>query len=192
MFVGGLSWETTQESLQRYFGQYGEVIDCVVMKNSETGRSRGFGFVTFADPNKVDSVLKSGPHELDGRTVSGGSGSENLSLHLPRPSACFSELIYLFFIDLLGRHFGYNLRTSFCSFHWQVWQSLLNRRIKMHPRIVNLCESVPLTYCGYCSDVNMSKWKLKLSCISIHSNYGYALMERGLFWWSLHSAQTVP
>ena len=70
MFVGGLSWESTQESLQRYFGQYGEVIDCVVMKNSETGRSRGFGFVTFADPNKVDAVLKSGPHELDGRTVS--------------------------------------------------------------------------------------------------------------------------
>ncbi|XP_071512865.1 heterogeneous nuclear ribonucleoprotein 27C-like isoform X3 [Panulirus ornatus] len=69
MFVGGLSWETTQESLQRYFGQYGEVIDCVVMKNSETGRSRGFGFVTFADPNKVESVLKSGPHELDGRTI---------------------------------------------------------------------------------------------------------------------------
>ncbi|XP_045119935.1 heterogeneous nuclear ribonucleoprotein 27C-like isoform X10 [Portunus trituberculatus] len=69
MFVGGLSWETTQESLQRYFGQYGEVIDCVVMKNNETGRSRGFGFVTFADPNKVDAVLKSGPHELDGRTI---------------------------------------------------------------------------------------------------------------------------
>ena len=70
MFVGGLSWETAQDSLQRYFGQYGEVIDCVVMKNSETGRSRGFGFVTFADPSKVDVVLKSGPHELDGRTVS--------------------------------------------------------------------------------------------------------------------------
>ena len=70
MFVGGLSWETTQDTLQRYFGQYGEVIDCVVMKNSETGRSRGFGFVTFADPSKVDLVLKSGPHELDGRTVS--------------------------------------------------------------------------------------------------------------------------
>ncbi|XP_063879071.1 heterogeneous nuclear ribonucleoprotein 27C-like isoform X10 [Scylla paramamosain] len=69
MFVGGLSWETTQESLQRYFGQYGEVIDCVVMKNNETGRSRGFGFVTFADPNKVDAVLKNGPHELDGRTI---------------------------------------------------------------------------------------------------------------------------
>ncbi|XP_071541868.1 heterogeneous nuclear ribonucleoprotein 27C-like [Panulirus ornatus] len=69
MSLSEMSWETTQESLQRYFGQYGEVIDCVVMKNSETGRSRGFGFVTFADPNKVESVLKSGPHELDGRTI---------------------------------------------------------------------------------------------------------------------------
>jgi hypothetical protein len=45
LFVGGLSWETTQDSLQRYFSRYGEVIDCVVMKNNETGRSRGFGFV---------------------------------------------------------------------------------------------------------------------------------------------------
>jgi RNA-binding protein Musashi len=43
LFVGGLSWETTQDSLQRYFSRYGEVIDCVVMKNNETGRSRGFG-----------------------------------------------------------------------------------------------------------------------------------------------------
>lgn len=39
------------------------------MKNSETGRSRGFGFVTFADPNNVDRVLQNGPHNLDGRTI---------------------------------------------------------------------------------------------------------------------------
>jgi len=69
MFVGGLSWETTQDTLQRYFSQYGDVIDCVVMKNGDTGRSRGFGFVTFSDPTKVELVLKSGPHELDGRTI---------------------------------------------------------------------------------------------------------------------------
>lgn len=43
LFVGGLSWETTQENLQRFFQRYGEVIDCVVMKNNESGRSRGFG-----------------------------------------------------------------------------------------------------------------------------------------------------
>jgi RNA-binding protein Musashi len=67
--VGGLSWETTQDSLQRYFSRYGEVIDCVVMKNNETGRSRGFGFVTFADPTNVQIVLNNGPHNLDGRLV---------------------------------------------------------------------------------------------------------------------------
>lgn len=69
LFVGGLSWETTQEALQRYFQRYGEVVDCVVMKNNESGRSRGFGFVTFADPANVNAVLNSGPHMLDGRTI---------------------------------------------------------------------------------------------------------------------------
>lgn len=39
------------------------------MKNSESGRSRGFGFVTFADPANVTIVLQNGPHQLDGRTV---------------------------------------------------------------------------------------------------------------------------
>jgi RNA-binding protein Musashi len=57
------------ENLQRYFSRYGDVIDCVVMKNSESGRSRGFGFVTFSDPANVSLVLQSGPHQLDGRTV---------------------------------------------------------------------------------------------------------------------------
>lgn len=67
LFVGGLSWETTQDNLQRYFARYGDVIDCVVMKNAESGRSRGFGFVTFADPANVNVVLQNGPHTLDGR-----------------------------------------------------------------------------------------------------------------------------
>ncbi|XP_041980934.1 heterogeneous nuclear ribonucleoprotein 27C isoform X2 [Aricia agestis] len=69
LFVGGLSWETSQENLQRYFSRYGDVIDCVVMKNSESGRSRGFGFVTFAEPSLVSVVLQNGPHQLDGRTI---------------------------------------------------------------------------------------------------------------------------
>ena len=40
-----------------YFSQFGEVIDCVVMKNSGTNRSRGFGFVTFEDPSRIEAVL---------------------------------------------------------------------------------------------------------------------------------------
>lgn len=69
LFVGGLSWETTQEKLKEYFSRFGEVIDCVVMKNTATGRSRGFGFVSFKDIGCVAKVLSSGPHEVDGRTI---------------------------------------------------------------------------------------------------------------------------
>uniref|UniRef100_T1KBW2 RRM domain-containing protein n=2 Tax=Tetranychus urticae TaxID=32264 RepID=T1KBW2_TETUR len=69
LFVGGLSWETTKEKLNDYFIQFGEIADCVVMKNPETGRSRGFGFVTFKDPNCVQTVLNAGPHHLDERTI---------------------------------------------------------------------------------------------------------------------------
>ena len=58
------------EKLREYFTRYGEVVDCVVMKNPETGRSRGFGFISFKDASRVEAVLNSGPHLLDGRTVS--------------------------------------------------------------------------------------------------------------------------
>jgi len=63
------SWDTTQDTLLRYFSRFGEVIDCVVMKNADTGRSRGFGFVTYSDPINIEAVLASCPHTLDGRTI---------------------------------------------------------------------------------------------------------------------------
>ncbi|CAG2122405.1 unnamed protein product [Medioppia subpectinata] len=55
--------------MTEHFSRYGEVTDCVVMKNADTGRSRGFGFVTFKDPSSVQIVIASGPHILDGRTI---------------------------------------------------------------------------------------------------------------------------
>lgn len=57
------------ETLCGYFSQFDEVVDSVVMKNNETGRSRGFGFVTFKDPNCVHKVLQVTNHELDGKKV---------------------------------------------------------------------------------------------------------------------------
>ncbi|XP_011424947.1 DAZ-associated protein 1 isoform X2 [Magallana gigas] len=69
LFIGGLSWDTDQDSLLNFFSQYGEVIDCVVMKNQQTGKSRGFGFVTFNDAQCVDTVLSAAPHTIDGRQV---------------------------------------------------------------------------------------------------------------------------
>uniref|UniRef100_A0A8C9UA74 DAZ associated protein 1 n=1 Tax=Serinus canaria TaxID=9135 RepID=A0A8C9UA74_SERCA len=57
------------ETLRSYFSQYGEVVDCVIMKDKTTNQSRGFGFVKFKDPNCVGTVLASRPHTLDGRNI---------------------------------------------------------------------------------------------------------------------------
>lgn len=64
------------DSLLNYFSQFGEVCDCVVMKNPQTGKSRGFGFVTFKDPNCVDTVLST-QHSIDGRQVGVESNKVN-------------------------------------------------------------------------------------------------------------------
>uniref|UniRef100_A0A803TE86 RNA-binding protein Musashi homolog 1 n=1 Tax=Anolis carolinensis TaxID=28377 RepID=A0A803TE86_ANOCA len=69
MFIGGLSWQTTQEGLREYFGQFGEVKECLVMRDPLTKRSRGFGFVTFVDQAGVDKVLAQSRHELDSKTI---------------------------------------------------------------------------------------------------------------------------
>lgn len=69
IFVGGLSTETTKESLQEYFSEFGEVTDCIVMRDNTTKRSRGFGFVTFQDPASVDNVCQKAEHILDNKKV---------------------------------------------------------------------------------------------------------------------------
>ena len=56
MFIGGLSWQTTPETLREYFEQFGDVKEALVMKDPTTMRNRGFGFVTFKDPEHVDKV----------------------------------------------------------------------------------------------------------------------------------------
>ncbi|KAF2791662.1 RNA-binding domain-containing protein [Melanomma pulvis-pyrius CBS 109.77] len=68
MFIGGLNWETTEESLKNYFTQFGEVSECTVMRDSATGRSRGFGFLTFRDPKCVNIVMVK-EHYLDGKII---------------------------------------------------------------------------------------------------------------------------
>jgi hypothetical protein len=56
------------ERLRDYFSKFGEVLDCVVMRDAATGKSRGFAFLTFADSRVVDDVA-SRTHQLDGKNV---------------------------------------------------------------------------------------------------------------------------
>ncbi|XP_073685319.1 RNA-binding protein Musashi homolog 2a [Garra rufa] len=69
MFIGGLSWQTSPDSLRDYFSKFGEIRECMVMRDPTTKRSRGFGFITFADVSSVDKVLAQPHHELDSKTI---------------------------------------------------------------------------------------------------------------------------
>ncbi|XP_067096991.1 heterogeneous nuclear ribonucleoprotein A1b isoform X3 [Osmerus mordax] len=69
LFIGGLSFETTDESLRAHFEQWGSLTDCVVMRDPANKRSRGFGFVTYSSVTEVDAAMEARPHKVDGRLV---------------------------------------------------------------------------------------------------------------------------
>ncbi len=70
LFVGGLSWNTDDEGLRQAFEAFGEVTDAKVITDRDTGRSRGFGFVTLADGAAADeATAKMDGNNLDGRTI---------------------------------------------------------------------------------------------------------------------------
>ena len=70
LFVGGLAWATTDQGLQSAFAAHGEITEAVVITDRETGRSRGFGFVTFvSDGDAQNAISAMNGQELDGRTL---------------------------------------------------------------------------------------------------------------------------
>ncbi|KRT78902.1 RNA binding protein, partial [Oryctes borbonicus] len=69
LFIGGLDYRTTDDSLKKHFEQWGEIVDVVVMKDPKTKRSRGFGFITYSRAHMVDDAQNSRPHRVDGRVV---------------------------------------------------------------------------------------------------------------------------
>ena len=70
LFVGSLSWGTNDEALRDAFSAHGQVSEAVVISDRDTGRSRGFGFVTFEDDEAADKAIAAlNGAELDGRTI---------------------------------------------------------------------------------------------------------------------------
>jgi RNA recognition motif-containing protein len=70
LFVGGLSWDTTDQSLRTAFEAFGEILDAKVILDRETGRSRGFGFVTVAEDETTKKAVESmNGAQLDGRAI---------------------------------------------------------------------------------------------------------------------------
>ncbi|WP_040508412.1 RNA recognition motif domain-containing protein [Leptospira wolffii] len=70
LFVGGLSWSTTDLTLRQVFEAHGAIQEANIVLDRETGRSRGFGFVTFIDPNSAKTaLLELNGKDLDGRNI---------------------------------------------------------------------------------------------------------------------------
>lgn len=70
LFVGGLSYHTDSDSLREVFAEYGEVLEAVVISDRDTGRSRGFGFVTMANHKDAPKAIKAlDGADLDGRRI---------------------------------------------------------------------------------------------------------------------------
>lgn len=67
LFLGGLSPNSTEDSVRDFYSQFGEVIDVIIMRDPTTKRSRGFGFITFKDATMVDRAQASRPHIVDGK-----------------------------------------------------------------------------------------------------------------------------
>ena len=69
LFVSGLSWDTDDSGLHAAFERFGSITEAKVIQDRETGRSRGFGFVTFTESSAASDAIA----EMDGTTLDGRS-----------------------------------------------------------------------------------------------------------------------
>ena len=78
LYVGNLSWHTTDEGLRQAFERFGAVTDARVVTDRETGRSRGFGFVTFGSDDDANSAVSGmDGAQLDGRPIKVSEAKDN-------------------------------------------------------------------------------------------------------------------
>ncbi|KAK9217011.1 hypothetical protein WN944_009023 [Citrus x changshan-huyou] len=88
VFVGGLAWETQSETMRRYFEQFGEILEAVVITDKNTGRSKGYGFVTFREPEAARRACADPTPFIDGRRAN----CNLASLGRPRPQVLYGRL----------------------------------------------------------------------------------------------------
>ncbi|XP_040996946.1 glycine-rich RNA-binding protein GRP1A-like isoform X3 [Juglans microcarpa x Juglans regia] len=108
-FVGGLNWATDDQALERAFSPYGEILGSKIINDRETGRSRGFGFVTFSNEQSMrDAIEGMNGQDLDGRNITvneaqsreGGGGGYGAAAAGPETQGIQTGVL----IDLLQSH----------------------------------------------------------------------------------------
>ncbi|KAJ3694692.1 hypothetical protein LUZ60_000069 [Juncus effusus] len=87
VFVGGLAWETKSEALKRHFLQFGEILEAVVITDKNSGRSKGYGFVTFREPESARKATVDPTPVIDGRRAN----CNLASLGRPTPAITYAQ-----------------------------------------------------------------------------------------------------
>ncbi|PIA28173.1 hypothetical protein AQUCO_07200072v1 [Aquilegia coerulea] len=67
LFIGGLSFYTTEQSLSEAFSQFGQVVEATIISDRASDRSKGFGFVTFASEDEAQKAIT----EMNGKVLNG-------------------------------------------------------------------------------------------------------------------------
>lgn len=80
LFIGNLSYRTTNEDLFNCFQKFGKVLDHVIIKERDTGRSRGYGFVSFESREDADAAIR----DMDGSDLDGRRIRVNIAQGRPR------------------------------------------------------------------------------------------------------------
>jgi len=78
LYVGNLSYDTTVDTLKAAFAEFGDIVDAIVITDRNTGRSKGFGFVEFADEAMAQAALEA----MNGKDMAG----RNLVVNVARPA----------------------------------------------------------------------------------------------------------
>ena len=92
LFIGGLNYSTTEDEIREYFHQFGELVDCVLMKFNDSGRSRGFGFVTYATAAMLDNCQEARPHVLGDKTLETKRATPRSDSAKPEAQMCVKKL----------------------------------------------------------------------------------------------------
>lgn len=77
LFIGSLSYDSTEDSLREYFATVGEVTEAVIISDRDTGRSKGFGFVTMSSDEEAQKAIE----QLDGTSLDG----REIAVSIARP-----------------------------------------------------------------------------------------------------------
>ena len=91
MFVGGISWDAKDDDLKKLFSEHGKVLDLFIMKDRETGKSKGFGFVTMSDEDSKKAIENLNGKNFMGRNITVAEAKESGGKNKPKKRSSREE-----------------------------------------------------------------------------------------------------